>query len=226
MSLIKSQFYISYGCSFIKGTAAFRVPWGLQAIPGALLFIGMMFLPESPRWLVSRDRSEEAFDILVEYHGEGDRDSALVAAEFAEIQATVRAEMEGSKRRWVELLQIPGNRRRTLIAACVGMFSQWSGNGLVSYYLNKVFNTIGITDTDIQLLITGILAIWNLCWAVFASFQVDRWGRRFLFLTSAAGMTLFFTLQTICSAQYALHGSDAAAHAVIAFIFLFYAFYE
>ena len=72
----------------------------------------------------------------------------------------------------------------------------------------------------------GILAIWNLCWAVFASFQVDRWGRRFLFLTSAAGMTLFFTLQTICSAQYAIHGTQAAAHAVIAFIFLFYAFYE
>ena len=127
---------------------------------------------------------------------------------------------------WKALVATKGNRKRMGIIIAIAWFSQWSGNGLVSYYLNKVFNTIGITDTDIQLLITGILAIWNLCWAVFASFQVDRWGRRFLFLTSAAGMTLFFTLQTICSAQYALHGTDAAAHAVIAFIFLFYAFYE
>lgn len=120
----------------------------------------------------------------------------------------------------------PGNRRRMGIIIAIAWFSQWSGNGLVSYYLNQVFDTIGITDTNIQLLITGILAIWNLLWAVFASFQVDRWGRRFLFLTSAAGMTLFFTLQTICSAQYALHGTQSAAHAVIAFIFLFYAAYE
>ena len=127
---------------------------------------------------------------------------------------------------WKALVATKGNRKRKGIIIAIAWFSQWSGNGLVSYYLNKVFNTIGITDTDIQLLITGILAIWNLCWAVFASFQVDRWGRRFLFLTSAAGMTLFFTLQTICSAQYALHGSQSAAHAVIAFIFLFYAFYE
>ena len=72
----------------------------------------------------------------------------------------------------------------------------------------------------------SVLAIWNLFWAVLASFLVERVGRRLLFLTSPAGMLLFFTLQTICSAQYALHKTDAAAHAVIAFIFLFYAFYE
>ena len=113
-----------------------------------------------------------------------------------------------------------------LIIVAIAWFSQWSGNGLVSYYLNQVFTTIGITDNSIQLLITGILAIWNLCWAVFASFQVDRWGRRFLFLTSAIGMCLFFSLQTICSARYAITQSESAAHAVIAFIFLFYAAYE
>ena len=72
----------------------------------------------------------------------------------------------------------------------------------------------------------SILAIWNLFWAVGASFAVERVGRRFLFITSCAGMLLFFTLQTICSAQYAIHGSSGAAHAVIAFIFLFYAAYE
>lgn len=56
--------------------------------------------------------------------------------------------------------------------------------------------------------------------------MVDRIGRRVLFLTSVCGMILFFTLQTICSALFAQKGSEGAAHAVIAFIFLFYAAYE
>jgi MFS family permease len=113
---------------------------------------------------------------------------------------------------------------RLIIA--IAFFSQWSGNGLVSYYLNKVFDAIGITDATTQLLINGILQIWNLAWAVSASFVVDRAGRRFLFIISTIGMITFFTMQTICSAEFALHGSPAAAHAVIAAIFLFYASYE
>lgn len=55
---------------------------------------------------------------------------------------------------------------------------------------------------------------------------VERAGRRLLFIVSTLGMLLFFSLQTICSARFAITGNDAAAHAVIAFIFLFYAAYE
>lgn len=58
--------------------------------------------------------------------------------------------MASSKRKWIELLQTPGNRKRVFICACVGMFSQWSGNGLVSYYLAKVLATVGITDKRLQ----------------------------------------------------------------------------
>jgi hypothetical protein len=125
------------------------------------------------------------------------------------------------------------------------VFSQWSGNGLVSYYLKDVLDTIGITNPTIQvrvllplsatrvlivfstqLLINGILAIWNLFWAVLAAFLCERLGRRFLFITSASGMLLFFTCQTISIQQYLKTANPAAAHAMIAFIFLFYASYE
>ena len=145
---------------------------------------------------------------------------------------------------WKSLIATAGNRKRMILIVAIAFFSQWSGNSLVSYYLRNVLESIGITSSTIQLLINGyanslftqtsdidhflssILAIWNLCWAVLASFLCERLGRRFLFITSAAGMLIFFTFQTICSAQYALHGSAASAHAVIAFIFLFYASYE
>jgi len=58
------MFYISYGTSFVNGTAAFRIPWGLQMIPAILLFFFLLFLPESPRWLARKDRWEEAKEVL------------------------------------------------------------------------------------------------------------------------------------------------------------------
>jgi hypothetical protein len=62
------QYFIQYGASFSdggpkapnQGTAAFRIPWGIQMVPAFILFAGMFFLPYSPRWLASKDRWEEA----------------------------------------------------------------------------------------------------------------------------------------------------------------------
>lgn len=109
-----------------------RIPSILQAAPSILQIIFIWWVPESPRWLLSKDRSEEAFDVLVKYHGEGDRNSAFVHAEFNEISAQLKLEMESSNHKWIELLQTPGNRKRSAIAMCVGVFTQWSGNGLLS----------------------------------------------------------------------------------------------
>ena len=99
---------------------SWRIPSLVQMAPSLLQLIFIWFIPESPRWLLSKDRDEEAFDILVKYHAEGNREDPFVNAEFVEIQTRVRLEMQNSKRRWAELLQTPGNRKRTLIAACVG----------------------------------------------------------------------------------------------------------
>ena len=127
---------------------------------------------------------------------------------------------------WKSLVSTKGNRKRMTVIVAIAFFSQWSGNGLVSYYLNKVFDAIGITDPTTQLLINGILQIWNLGVAVLAASLVERVGRRFLFLSSCFGMLIFFTLQTACAGHFAQTGSAGAAHAVIAFIFLYYASYE
>ncbi|KZT65322.1 general substrate transporter [Daedalea quercina L-15889] len=219
--------WCSYGTERIDSTWSWRIPSLLQGLPSAFQFFLVLLAPESPRWLVSKGKEAQALQTLAYYHANGNEQDPLVQYEFEEIRAAINLDRENAVNvGWTALFKTPGNRKRIMLIVAIAWFSQWSGNGLVSFYLNKVFDTIGITDSTTQLLITGILAIWNLCWAVFASFLVDLAGRRTLFLVSCAGMVVFFVGQTICSAEYALHGSAAAGHAVIAFIFLFYAAYD
>jgi hypothetical protein len=88
--------------------------------------------PEFNRWLIAKGRRDDAFEILVKYHAEGDRDSEFVKAEFAQIESTLKIEQENSKRGWKELVATPGMRRRVLITSFLGLFTQWSGNGMIS----------------------------------------------------------------------------------------------
>jgi len=219
--------WTTFGTFFIKNSWSWRIPSAVQALPSVLQVFLIWFVPESPRWLIKQGRDEEARRILGYYHANGNEQDPLVEFEFTEIKEALDLDRAVvSKVGYRSLFKTPGNRRRMRIIIAIAFFSQWSGNGLVSYYLNAVFDTIGITDTTIQLLINGILQIWNLAWALGASFLCDRAGRRKLFISSCVGMLVFFVMQTVCSAQFALTQSQPAAHAVIAFIFLFYASYD
>jgi sugar porter (SP) family MFS transporter len=219
--------WTTFGTFKLDNSWSWRIPSILQGLPAVIQFLLIWWCPESPRWLISKGREEEALKILAYYHADGNSEDPLVRYEYDEIRAAIEYDRTiAANVGWSAFWKTPGNRKRMRIIIALAFFSQWSGNGLVSYYLNKVFDSIGVTDPTTQLLINGILQIWNLFWALLAASLADRMGRRLLFLLSASGMLLFFTLQTICSAQFALHGNPASAHAVIAFIFLFYASYD
>ena len=217
----------TFGTFKINSSWSWRIPSALQGVPSVLQLAFLWFGPESPRWLISKDREVEALQVLAYYHADGNEQDPLVQYEYEEIKTAIDLDRAAATSvGWMSFVKTSSNRKRLIIIVALGWFSQWSGNGLVSYYLNDVFNTIGITDPTIKLLINGILQIWNLSWAVTASFLVERIGRRALFLTSCVGMLLFFIFQTVCSARYAITKSESAAHAVVAFIFLFYASYD
>jgi hypothetical protein len=113
------MFYISYGSSFMNGTGAFRVPWGLQMIPAIFLFAAMLFLPESPRWLAKKDRWEDAVGVLALVHAKGDVNSPFVAKEMAEIREVVEFERANADVTYMELFK-PKMINRTHI----GVFTQ------------------------------------------------------------------------------------------------------
>ncbi|KAI0746168.1 general substrate transporter [Earliella scabrosa] len=219
--------WTTFGTFHVPSSWSWRIPSAIQALPSVIQLCLIWFIPESPRWLCSKGREEEALRILAYYHAEGDRHHPLVEYEFEEIRAAIKFDREvAANVGWMSLIRTPGNRRRLRIMVAIAFFSQWSGNNLIAYYMNKIFDSIGITDPTTQLLINGILNIYNFIIAIIAGLICDKVGRRPLFIASTIGMFVFWVLQTACFALYSEHGNVTAAHAFIAMIFLFYAFYD
>ncbi|KAK8175483.1 MFS transporter [Phyllosticta citrichinensis] len=204
----RATFTTIYNTTWYVGSivAAWLTSGTSQAAPPMLQLWFVWFVPESPRWHISKGNQEAALRILAKVHANGNADDELVQVEFEEIKSTLKLESEcNSSGGWAELWRTKGNRRRLLILATLGLFSQWSGNGL-------------------QLVINGVLQIANACVAVGSCFVVDRVGRRKLFLGSTAGMLVCFVVWTVLSARLELcsHENRAMGNAVVFMIFLFY----
>ncbi|TDZ37475.1 Lactose permease [Colletotrichum spinosum] len=206
-----------------SGDIQWRLPTGLQCMMPGVQLLAVWFLPESPRWLISKGKAEQARRVLVKYHGNGDEQDEFAHWEFTEISSTLKLEKEAAARSgWLELVRTPGNRKRCALIIATAIFSQCSGNGLVSYYLAVILSTIGIKDSITQSYINGGLTIWSWLVSLTAAFFVDRIGRRVLFLFAGVGMLLSFSIWTACSAVYAQTESASAGIAVVAMIFVFY----
>jgi hypothetical protein len=183
-------------------------------------------LPESPRWLVSRDREDEAFAILTKYHAEGDPTSILVQAEMAQIRSTIKLEMEHSSRSWKDMVRTAGMRRRVLIACFLGLFTQMSGNTLLSYYQNLLFKLMGYTTKFAKTRINIANQCWSLMNAVVIALVVTRFRRRWMFMLSAASMTMVFMAMTISFQRLQLAESQGTKNqaAQIASLVFFFAY--
>ena len=218
--------WLTFGTNNIPSNWSWRAPTLVMAFPSILQLIFIWTVPESPRWLISKGKLEKAHQVLAKCHANGDMHDELVVLEVQEIRDTIKMEQEFESTGWSELWKTKGNRHRLVILLTAGFFSQWSGNGIASYYLPVVLGQVGITDSYSQTLINGILQIVNLIVAVGMCFFVERVGRRKLFLFATAGMGVVFVISTICYAQSQMFGNPAAGRAVVAFIFIYYICYN
>lgn len=142
--------------------------------------------------------------------------------EYAEIKETIRLEQLIKKQtNYADFLKTKGNRYRLFLIASLGLFSQWSGGGLVAYYFSKIMKSIGVKNPNTQFEISGSLNVLSLIVSVSCAFAVDKFGRRPLFLLSTTSMLIIFTVWTVCTALYEDENNKMAGKAVIAMIFFY-----
>ncbi|KAI1083688.1 putative MFS glucose transporter [Whalleya microplaca] len=188
------MYLISYGCSQgVSGPAAFRIAWGIQGVPALVLLGSLMFFPESPRWLASKEKWEECLDTLAMLHAKGDRNDPVVIAEYEEVQEAARIAAEAKDIGFFGLFG-PKIWKRTLCGCSVQMWQQLLGGNVAMYYIVYIFSMAGLTgntnlySSAIQYVIfivtTGIMLPY-----------IDRVPRRFLLLSGAVVcMALHFAI--------------------------------
>lgn len=158
--------WITYGTLRINGNWAWRLPSLMQAAPSAVQVFLVILLPESPRWLMSRGKDEQAFKILAKYHANGNEQDEFVKSEFNEIKASIAVDASG-KGRWADLFKTSASRKRVFISMCCGIFSQWSGTSLTGYYLSNILKAIGIEDPWYANRLNGFILMVNMFEAWF-----------------------------------------------------------
>jgi sugar porter (SP) family MFS transporter len=164
----------------LSGARGWRWMFGLAAIPAVALGIGMLFVPESPRWLISRALPEKAHAVLQRIRGAADVDR-----EFTDIRTSVDQQSGG----WTELLS-PLVRPALIVGIGLAVFQQVTGINTVIYYAPTIFQFAGFTSASVAILATVGVGVVNLLMTVVAMLLLDRVGRRPLLLTGLVGMVV------------------------------------
>ncbi len=169
-----------------NGQYGWRWMFAATSVPSVLFLLGLLFVPESPRWLVRNRQDAKARAVLERIGGESYAGTAL-----AEIKATLANEVVRVNFR--ELILAPRMRAILLLGAGLAFLQQWCGINVIFYYAKDVFAAAGYQVSDILLNIV-IIGLANLTFTFVAMFTVDRVGRRFLMLAGWIGLTIIYLL--------------------------------
>jgi len=157
------------------------------ALPSVLFLVLLLVVPESPRWLVNKNKADEGFRILEKING-----SNRARIILKEIEQTLSEE----KGKFSELLQ-PGIRMAIIIGVMLALFSQITGINAIIYYAPEIFKIAGF-GTDSALLQTVLIGVVNTVFTFVAIGFIDKIGRKKLLLIGVAGMALCLSGIGIC----------------------------
>ncbi|KOS37204.1 hypothetical protein ACN38_g12011 [Penicillium nordicum] len=225
--------WLNYGLSFATGPVSWRFPLSFQLIFNIILFCTVPWLPESPRWLIAHDRSNEAVQIISDIEDKA-IDDAFVQLQMSEIQYSVEYERANS----VSFSDILRGRaheksgtktvRRLILGMGAQAMQQFTGINVTSYYLPTVLTkSVGLSETLARLL-TACNSVQYLCFSMIGIPNVERWGRRMLMIFGATGMCFCYVFITALIRYNEMpeypHRHDVAS-ASVAFFFLYYVFF-
>jgi SP family galactose:H+ symporter-like MFS transporter len=181
------SYLVDYALSGIQG---WRYMLGLAAVPAIILGIGMLPLPDTPRWLVKHDETAKARAVLKRIRGE-----ANVEDELEEIQTSLKKQSSGR----AELFN-PLVKPALIIGVVLAIFQQVTGINTVIYYAPKIFQFAGFVSASSAIFATVGVGVVNVIMTIVAILLLDRIGRRPLLLTGLAGM--IFSLGLLSLAFY------------------------
>jgi len=187
---------------------------GIGAVPGIILAIGMLLLPESPRWLAGHGRMQAAGDVLRHLRGGGD-----VSAELNELRTDIASEgrqLAG----WGEFLTAR-LRRPLVIGVGLAMFQQITGINTVIYFAPTIFQSAGLSSAATSILATAGVGAVNVIMTIVSIRLIDRLGRRRLLCWSLGGMAAMLLVLALTFLIGAAHLAWIAVASVAAFVGFF-----
>ncbi|KAF2010036.1 general substrate transporter [Aaosphaeria arxii CBS 175.79] len=228
-------FWVNYGVNKnIPATTSkqWHIPVAVQFIPAGLLVLTMIPMIESPRWLMSKGRKQEAAKALswVRHLPE---DHPWIIHELSVVENAIESEVAGSPRTWKQIgreLFSAGVRGRIIISFMMMIFQNFTGINAINYYSPTIFTSIGFTGTSNGLLATGIFGIVKMvATMLYAGFLVDKVGRRNLLLIggAGAGISMFYLAgySQISGSFERTPPLDSGARAAVAMVYIYALFY-
>jgi SP family xylose:H+ symportor-like MFS transporter len=176
-----------------KGDQAWRWMFGLGAVPSALFLLGVVFLPESPRWLVKAGKESKAAEILNKIGPQQFADDTMRDIELS-TQHTTETSYAAVFKKAV--------RPMVVVGITLAVFQQFCGINVVYNYTTTIFKSVG-ASLDSQLFETVAISIVSLIFTLLAMWQVDKLGRRPLMLIGSLGLSIVYVVLAVLLKQQA-----------------------